>query len=132
MNLSVCIRRFFGQYLTEIKANSPRTVLAYRDAVKLLLPYAAAYHHVKIESLQVEHLTFDLVLSFLNHLEKDRKNIVRTRNNRLAAVKSLARMIRLLYPEYRDMAERILNIQQKRAQKNINRIFDPPGSYEGI
>jgi len=119
MNLSICIHRFFGQYLTDIKGVSVHTLYTYRDALKLLLPYAADYHGVKIKSLQIEHLSFDLVLSFLNHLEKDRNNIVRTRNNRLAAIKSLAKMIRLLYPEHRDIAERIINIQQKRAQKTL-------------
>lgn len=119
MKLSTCIHQFFSQYLIEIKGCSPHTLQTYRDALKLLLPYAAQYYAIKIESLQVDHLRFDLVLSFLNHLEKGRKNTVRTRNNRLAAIKSLATMIRLLHPEYREVAEKILNIQQKRSQKTL-------------
>jgi len=35
----------------------------------------------------------------LNELQEERKNLPKTRNNRLAAIKSFAKMIRLMYPE---------------------------------
>ncbi len=60
-----------------------------------------------------------MLLSFLDHLESDRSNVVRTRNHRLAAIKSLAKMIRLMYPEKREVAQRILDLPQKRAQKQL-------------
>lgn len=119
MKLAGCIHRFFSEYLTDIKGCSTCTIRTYRDTFRLLLPFAAAHHGIKTTSLQIEHLSFEMVLSFLNHLEKSRGNSVRTRNNRLAAIKSLAVMIRLLYPEYRKIADRILHIQQKRAQKAL-------------
>lgn len=119
MKLSVCIHRFFSEYLTGMKGVSVYTVRTYRDAFRLLLPYAADYHNIKIPSLKVEHLSFEMTLDFLKHLEKDRKNTARTRNARLAAIKSLAGMIRLLYPEHRKLADRLLGIRQKRTQKSL-------------
>ena len=46
-----------------------------------------------------------------------------TRNHRLAAIKSLAKMIRLMYPQNRKLAETILAIPQKRTHKTTHRIF---------
>jgi site-specific recombinase XerD len=119
MKLSTCIHKFFDQYLPHIKGMSPHTVKAYRDAFKLLLPFAASYHGIKIESLKLEHISPDLILSFLNQLEKERKNQSGTRNNRLTAIKSLANMIRFIYPQHMDLADTILSIPQKRSQKPL-------------
>jgi site-specific recombinase XerD len=119
MKLSTCIRRFFDQYLLHIKGVSPHTVKAYRDTFKLLLPFAAQYHGIKFESLRLEHISSDLILGFLNDLEKKRNNQSTTRNNRLAAIKSFAKMIRFIYPQQHELADTILNIPQKRSLKPL-------------
>jgi len=119
MRLETCIYRFFDQYLPRLKGSSDQTIKAYRDVFSLFLPYAARKLSIQIASLRVEHLTPEMLLSFLDHLESDRGNVVRTRNHRLAAIKSLAKMIRLMYPESRKEAQRILDIPQKRAQKQL-------------
>ena len=119
MRLETCIYRFFDQYLPHLKGSSDQTIKAYRDVFSLFLPFAAHKLSIKIASLRVEHLSPDMVLAFLDHLESDRGNVVRTRNHRLAAIKSLAKMIRLMYPENRKEAQRILDIPQKRAQKQL-------------
>jgi len=119
MRLETCIYRFFDQYLLRLKGSSDQTIKAYRDVFSLFLPFAARKLSIQIASLRVEHLSPDMVLAFLDHLESDRRNVVRTRNHRLAAIKSLAKMIRLMYPENREEAQRILDIPQKRAQKQL-------------
>ena len=119
MRLETCIYRFFDLYLTRVKGSSDQTIKAYRDVFSLFLPFAAQKLSIKIVSLRVEHLTPDMILTFLDHLESERKNTTKTRNHRLAAIKSLAKMIRLMYPEKRQVAQRILDIPQKRAQKQL-------------
>ena len=119
MNLQVCIHTFFDQYLTDLKGVSLHTIKAYRDAFTIFFPFAAHYHSIKIDSLEVKHLSLELILIFLNHLETERHNIPRTRNQRLAALKSFAKMIILMYPNNKKVAERIINIPQKRAQKTL-------------
>ena len=119
MKLSPFIHQFFVNYLPHIKGASPYTVKTYRDAFKLFLPFTAQYHGIKIKSLRVEHLSSELILAFLNALEKERKNLPKTRNQRLAALKSFAKMLRFISPQSRDVAERILNIPQKRTQKPL-------------
>jgi site-specific recombinase XerD len=119
MNLTECLHQFFDEYLPRVKGVRDNTIQAYRDTFKLLLRYAAASLSVEIDSLQVGDLSAELVLGFLDHLEKERKNSARTRNQRLAALKSLAKMIRLFSPRKRLVAEAILNIPQKRAGKAL-------------
>lgn len=119
MNLNTVIHQFFDQYLPRIKGSSKQTIRAYRDAYTLLLPFATKYHGVKIRSLKIGHLSNDLILDFLDYLENNRHNKTVTRNQRLAAIKSMAKMIRFMHPERSALAERILSIPQKRFQKQL-------------
>jgi len=119
MKLSSCLHQFFGQYLPRIKGVSTHTIKAYRDTFKMFLPFAAKYHSVKTDSLTLDHLSSELILAFLDELERGRKNLAKTRNDRLASLKSFAKMIRFMYPEKRQIAEKIGNIPQKRTQKPL-------------
>ena len=119
MKLSPILHEFFNRYLPYIRGTSLHTIKAYRDAFKLFLPFAAEHHHVKIASLTIDHLSTELVLAYLDDLEQHRNNIAKTRNHRLAALKSFAKMMRFMYPEHRQIADRITNIPQKRTQKAI-------------
>lgn len=119
MNLSICIHQFFDQYLFRIKGSSRRTIKAYREVFTLFLPFVAAYNKIKTSALTLDHLSIEVILAFLDHLESQRNNSTRTRNHRLAVLKSFAKMIRFLYPEKREIAERILYLPQKRTQKKL-------------
>jgi integrase/recombinase XerD len=119
MKLSSVVYQFFGNYLPHIKGASNATIKTYRDAFTLFLPFAANYCSVKIKSLTLDHLSSELILAFLHDIEQQRKNTARTRNHRLAVIKSLAKMIRFMYPDQRQMAENILRIPQKRMQKKL-------------
>jgi integrase/recombinase XerD len=119
MKLAPLLHEFFDRYLPYIKGTSPHTIKGYRDAFKLFLPFAANHHRIKVASLTLDHLSPELILAFLDDLEQDRKNIAKTRNHRLAALKSFTKMIRFMYPEKRELTDRILNIPQKRTQKAL-------------
>ena len=119
MKLSPCIHQFFEEYLPHIKGVSHHTIKAYRDTFRLFLPFAATFYNIKIRSLRVEHLSSELIISFLENLQRERKNLVKTRNQRLAALKSFAKMLRFKYPVQQKIADTILNIPQKRAQKPL-------------
>jgi len=119
MKLSPCIHQFFDQYLFHIRGMSHNTIQSYRDTFKLFLPFAAKHYGIKIKSLRLEHISSALIIAFLNELQEERKNLPKTRNNRLAAIKSFAKMIRLMYPEHRKLADTILDMPQKRFQKTI-------------
>lgn len=119
MNLTACIHQFFDQYLPRIKGVRENTINAYKHTFSLFLPFAAQFHRTTLKRLTLDDLSIDLILAFLDHLEAERQNKTATRNQRLATLKSFARMIRLLYPENRLYAEKILNIPKKRAIKPL-------------
>jgi integrase/recombinase XerD len=119
MKLSICLYQFFNEYLPRIKGASEQSIKTYRETFSLLLPFLTEHYSIKIKSLTVEHLTADAVLSFLHHLESYRKNTAQTRNNRLAVIKSLAKMIRFMYPNKKHIADIILHLPQKKAQKKL-------------
>jgi len=119
MKLSTVVYQFFGNYLPHIKGVSNATIKTYRDAFTLFLPFAANYYHIKINALTLDHLSAKLILAFLHDLEKQRKNSAKTRNHRLAVIKSLAKMIRFMHPDEKQLAENILSIPQKRTQKKL-------------
>ena len=119
MKLSPAIHQFFDRYLPHIKGVSDCTLKAYRDAFKLFLIFAADYYGIKIKSLRLEQITSELLLAFLDDLQSHRHNLARTRNQRLAALKSFAKMIRLLYPDQRQLAETIFSVPQKRTHKPL-------------
>ena len=119
MKLTICVHYFFEQYLPRIKGYGPNTIKAYRDAFSLFLPFARDALDTPINSLQLEQLTPELIIGFLDWLEKERGNGARTRKHRLAAIQSLAKMTLYMYPEKRDIAVRILDIPCKRYHRNI-------------
>jgi len=119
MKLSSCIHQFFEQYLPRIKGCGSNTIKAYRDAFSLFLPFVRDALDTPIDSLQFEQLTPELIVKFLGCLEEERGNVARTRNHRLAAIKSLAKMILFMHPDMRDVAARILAIPKKRSHRKI-------------
>jgi site-specific recombinase XerD len=119
-DLSGWIQRYFQEYLVRQRNVSPATVAAYRDTFKLLLRYLRQKRprHPDMPSLEI--LTPETVLGFLHHLEQTRGNTVRTRNARLAALRSFMRyLVDWLGPELPACARRILVIPFKRQVKRL-------------
>jgi integrase/recombinase XerD len=108
MKLSPLIHQFFDQYLPSIRGVSHQTIKAYRDAFRLFLPFAASFYSIKVKSLRVEHIKMELVVAFLENLQTGRENTVKTRNHRLAALKSFAKMIRFMHPDQQRVVNTIL------------------------
>jgi len=132
MKLTTCLHQFFGNYLPHIKGVSRHTIKAYRDAFTLFIPFAANCLKIKTGSLLLDHLTVDMVLAFLVDLEHKRHNTPVTRNQRLAAIKSLAKMIRFMHPEKREVAEKILAIPQKCCQRKLIGFLYPDEIFKVI
>jgi len=119
MKLSPCIHQFFDHYLLNIRGMSHHTIRSYRDTFKLFLPFAANHYGIKVKSLRLEHISSELIIAFLDDLQRNRHNLPKTRNLRLATLKSFGKMIRLVYPDHREVAEKIIHIPQKRFQRPL-------------
>ena len=85
-NLAGHLQRFFTDRLLGQLGASPHTVASYRDTFRLLLKFASKHHRRQANDLNVEDLDAKLVSSFLKHLEQERGNNSRSRNNRLSAI----------------------------------------------
>jgi integrase/recombinase XerD len=90
-DFATLLHDFFLRHLMVEKGASPRTVEAYRDAFRLLLSYAEKQLKKQPVQVALADLSPALLLGFLDWLEKERGNSVRTRNARLAALKSFLR-----------------------------------------
>ena len=97
--LAPTLQAFFTDRLARQRQASPHTIAAYRDTVKLLLVFAEQRTGKSPSAMDITDLDAPLIGAFLNHLETDRGNSVRTRNARLAAIHSLFRYAALRHPQ---------------------------------
>jgi len=114
---STLIQRYFLERLIQQRNASPRTVEAYRDTFRLLFGYAEKCLGLTPAHLTLNDFNAELVLGFLDHLESVRKNSIRSRNARLAAIHSFCRYVALQCPPALHLAQRILAIPSKRYEK---------------
>jgi len=113
--LGPLLHSFFLDHLVVEKGLRKASVRSYRDAMCLLLRFAAADKGCKITRLSLDDLTLDRILRFLRHLEEDRHNRAHTRNQRLAAVHTFFEYVASRVPEMLQVCERIATIPMKRA-----------------
>jgi integrase/recombinase XerD len=113
------VQSFFTHHLQGHKRASPQTVASYRDTLKLLLQYVKKQTGKEPASLRVTDLDAPVILSFLDHLEQQRYNSIRSRNARLAALRTFFRWIALRDPESVGLATRVLAIPLKRTEKKV-------------
>lgn len=105
---------FFEDYLKVQKGLRPNSIRSYRDVLKLFLTYVADTNHRSVTRLTLADLDADKVLSFLQDLESRRHNHIRTRNQRLAALRTFFRYLASRAPETMAEAQRIEALCSKR------------------
>ncbi len=111
------IQTFFAEHITQQRALSPCTVAAYRDTFMLFLDFTTKHCGKSPTSMKLDDITPEVILAFLDHLEQERHNTVRSRNARLAALRSF-----LKFASHRDVAslhviERALGVPMKRFER---------------
>lgn len=117
--LAPSVQAFFTDRLVQQRQASAHTVAAYRDTLRLLLTFASERQGIEPSALEVDHLDAPTVGAFLDYLERDRGNGARTRNARLAAIRSLFRYIALRHPEQSAVIQRVLAIPPKRFERSL-------------
>src|SRR5450432_2681185 len=113
------VQAFFVDFLLNQKHASPRTLATYRDAFRLLLRFVHETHGVEPAALSVENLDAPIILAFLDHIEKQRANCIRSRNARLAAIRSFFRFVQMREPAALAVASRVLAIPVKRTERKL-------------
>ncbi len=112
--LGPLLHSFFVDHLVAEKGLRQTSVRSYRDTLRLLLHFAASDRGCRITRLTLADLTPDLILRVLRHIEEGRRNHVRTRNQRLAAVHTFFEYVARRAPEMFDRCARIAAIPMKR------------------
>lgn len=98
--LAPTLEAFLTERLLAQRGASPNTVASYRDTFRLLVRFAAERSGKRPSELDFSDLDAAAVGAFLEHLEVERRNTVRTRNNRLSAIHSLFSYAALRHPEH--------------------------------
>lgn len=119
------LEAFFTDRLLAQRRASPHTVSAYRDTFRLLLGFAEEQLRKSPSALRIEDIDARFVGSFLDHLEKKRGNGARTRNARLAAIRSLFHYASAREPAHSGQIQRMLAIPQKRFERKIVTFLTP-------
>lgn len=117
--LSIWVRRFLLEHLVNERNLAPNTQKSYRDTLQQLLPFAARQARRRIDQLRVEDLSADRVRAFLRDLEERRGCGAATRNQRLAAIHSLAQFIGVHSPEHLHWCGQIQSIPFKKAARPL-------------
>ncbi len=107
---------FLREYLPRDRGTSRHTVESYALCFKLLVVFAADKHAIRPCTLEIGHLDIATLLEFLEHLERERGNGVRTRNARLAAIKAFFRFLEFRRPGYLDLAAQVREIPAKKGE----------------
>ena len=105
---------FLRDHLPRDRGTSRHTVESYALCFKLLVVFVADKRGIRPCKLEIGHLDIATLLEFLEHLEHDRGNGVRTRNARLAAIKAFFRFLEFRRPEYLDLAAQVRQIPAKK------------------
>jgi integrase/recombinase XerD len=120
------VKRFLLDHLISERNLSRNTQRSYRDTLALFLPFASAWKKTPIDRLEVFNLSIDVLRGFLDHLEKERRCSIRTRNQRLAAVHAMARFIAERSPEHIAWCNEVRSVPFKRFTRKELSYLDKP------
>jgi integrase/recombinase XerD len=112
--LQAMLRKFFTHRLITQMDVSPNTIASYRDTIRLFLLYASKRLGKTPTKLKTEDLNATMASDFLAHIESDRGNSARSRNTRLAAIRSFFRFVAMSEPAHVLQCQQILAMPSKR------------------
>jgi site-specific recombinase XerD len=116
-SLPALVQAFFTDRLLRQRRASAHTIAGYRDTFRLLLHFAAEQLGKNPTELEIEDLDAPFIGGFLDHLEAKRGNTARTRNARLAAIRSFFRYVALSEPAHALLCQRVLAMPSKRQER---------------
>jgi len=116
-SFATLVQMFFAEYLPQQRALSQQTIATYRDAFVLFLEFAQSHLSKSPTMIALSDMTPEAIMAFLNYLEQKRHNCVRTRNARLAALRSFLKFAARRDVSSLQVIERALSIPVKRFER---------------
>jgi len=135
IKFSSLVQNYFYQYLISQRRVSDKTIKSYRDTFRLLFKFISLKISKTPSQLCIEDINSILIVRFLDYLETGRKNSVRSRNIRLAAIRSFLKYVAFQEPETLPTIQQVLAIPLKRydypligflSKNEINAIINAP------
>ena len=118
-NFSYYLSKFLKDYLIVERNMSKHTIRSYKKAFQILIDFLVNIKGFQLKDITFEKVTRDIILEFLNYLEDDKKNNIRTRNQRLASIKSFYQYCAIDEIENIDNIRKILSIKAKKEVKKV-------------
>lgn len=119
MLIGLWLRRFLLEHLTHVRNLSINTQHSYRDTFRLLLPFLSRRTQKPMDQLTIDTFTVERIKAFLSDLEQTRHCGIATRNQRLAAIRSLAYFIGQNSPEHLLWCGQIRSVPFKKAPRSM-------------
>ena len=116
-DLARLLQAFFCQRLIQQRNVSRQTVCSYRDTFRLLLRFSEQKLGKSAAEMHLADIDASFILAFLENLESQRHNCIRSRNVRLAAIRSFMHYAALQNPEAIPGIQQVLAIPLKRCDR---------------
>ncbi len=113
------LSKYLKDYLVLERNMSSNTIRSYKKTFELLIDYLINKKNFKINYINFETVTRDIIIEFLNYLEEEKKNTIRTRNQRLACIKSFYQYCLIEEIENIKNIKEILAIKSKKHPKKV-------------
>lgn len=118
-DLATHLSGFLREHLPAERNASQHTCEAYAYSFQLLVEFAAGRLKCKPSQLTLDQIDASMIMTFLEHIEAKRGNCARTRNARLAAIKSFFRYLEYRLPAYLDQSRQIHAIPMKKTDQML-------------
>ena len=118
-NFSYYLSHFLKEYLVVERNMSSKTIRSYKTTFQMLITYFVEEKNMKLTDITFENVTKEMILDFLNYLETEKKNSIRTRNQRLAAIHSFYQYCSVDEIEHMENIQKILSIKTKKYEKKV-------------
>lgn len=118
-NFSYYLSEFLKKYLIIERNLSSNTIKSYKKTFQILIEYLVNEKDFKLSQITFENITREIIIEFLKYLEDNKKNSIRTRNQRLAAIKSFYQFCLIDEIENVDNINKILSIKFKKFPQKV-------------
>ena len=118
-DFSYYLSKFLKEYLKLERNMSSHTIRSYKKTFQTLIEYLVNIKDFKLKDITFENVTREIIIDFLNYLEEDKQNSIRTRNQRLASLKSFYQYCLIDEINNIDNIRKILSIKAKKEVKKV-------------
>jgi integrase/recombinase XerD len=111
------LEAYFTDRLIRQRDVSRHTIISYRETFRQFLGFAQEHCKKPPSKMELEDLNAPLIGAFLDHAQKERGLSARSRNVRLAAIRSFFRYVALQEPRRSALVQRVLAMPNKRFER---------------